>query len=186
MRPGTALALKLQLVTAQRRGEVISMRWEDVSDDIWTIPAEHSKNGLPHRVPLSPLALELLGEAKQLAESPWVFPGLKPTAHLGGNSVNHALQHSREVLKLSDLTPHDLRRTAATYLAGLRVPRLVIAKILNHSERGVTAVYDRHSYDEEKRQALDAWSQRLHAIVHGNRDKVVSLRANISQPAHAR
>jgi hypothetical protein len=42
-----------------------------------------------------------------------------------------------------------------------------VAKILNHAEREVTAVYDRHSYDQEKRQALEAWGSRLEKIVTG-------------------
>jgi hypothetical protein len=45
------------------------------------------------------------------------------------------------------------------------VPRLVVSKILNHVETGVTAVYDRHSYDLEKRAALDFWGKRLEAII---------------------
>jgi hypothetical protein len=45
------------------------------------------------------------------------------------------------------------------------VSRLVVAKILNHKERGVTAVYDRHSYDPEKKSALDAWARRLTEIL---------------------
>lgn len=162
------------------------MRWEDISDNLWTIPAERSKNGLPHRVPLSPLALELLGEAEKLAKSPWVFPGANPITHLSGNAVDHALQSSRKVLELSDLTPHDLRRTAASHMTGMGISRLVVAKILNHAESGITAVYDRHSYDTEKRQALDAWGQRLQEIVRGHEGKVVPLRTNTSEPAHAR
>ena len=58
-----------------------------------------------------------------------------------------------------------LRRTAATYMASAGVPRLVIGKILNHVEPGVTRVYDRHSYDAEKRQALDLWATRLTSIL---------------------
>jgi integrase len=58
-----------------------------------------------------------------------------------------------------------LRRTAASLMVGAGVPRLVVSKILNHVETGVTAVYDRHSYDFEKRAALDFWGKRLEAIV---------------------
>ena len=46
-----------------------------------------------------------------------------------------------------DFRGHDLRRTAASLMVGAGVPRLVVSKILNHVETGVTAVYDRHSYD---------------------------------------
>jgi hypothetical protein len=57
------------------------------------------------------------------------------------------------------------------------VSRLTVGKILNHAERGVTAVYDRHSYDPEKRQAIDAWARRPHSIVTGEvASKVVELR----------
>lgn len=49
------------------------------------------------------------------------------------------------------------------------MPRLVVAKILNHVETGVTAVYDRHSYDPEKRAALDYWGNRLEQIVAAER-----------------
>ncbi len=45
------------------------------------------------------------------------------------------------------------------------IPRLVVAKILNHVESGVTSVYDRHSYDKEKQEALNAWGARLSRIV---------------------
>jgi hypothetical protein len=56
------------------------------------------------------------------------------------------------------------------------IPRLVISKILNHVERGVTAVYDRHSYDAEKRQALDAWGRKLEAIITGQAANVVTIK----------
>ena len=62
-------------------------------------------------------------------------------------------------------TPHDLRRTAASHMTGMGVPRLTVSKILNHIESGITAVYDRHSYDQEKRQALDLWGDKLSKIL---------------------
>jgi integrase len=180
MWPGTAIALKLQLVTVQRKGEIISMRWEDISNTMWTIRGEYSKNGLPHRVPLSPLALELLSQAKQLGDSPWVFPSLKRDVHIREDSVSYALYRNREVLGLADLMPHDLRRTAASHMTGMGISRLVVAKILNHAERGITAVYDRHRYDAEKRQALDAWGRRLQSILHGKPNNIVPLQSRPS------
>jgi integrase len=53
--------------------------------------------------------------------------------------------------------PHDLRRTAASHMTRTGTPRLVVAKILNHKDSGVTAVYDRHSYDLEKSDAINKW-----------------------------
>ena len=64
-----------------------------------------------------------------------------------------------------DYVPHDLRRTAATFMTSMGILRLVVSKTLNHFESGVTAIYDRHSYDAEKLDALEKWGQRLDGIV---------------------
>src|SRR5207249_10054450 len=67
-----------------------------------------------------------------------------------------------------DFKPHDLRRSVATFLTSeLGVSRLVVSKLLNHVETGVTKVYDRASYDREKQTALVAWGTRLEQIVSG-------------------
>lgn len=62
-------------------------------------------------------------------------------------------------------TPHDLRRTLRTRLAELGVNDLVAERVLGHKLQGMMAVYNRHSYDVEKRQALTQWEQRLKEIV---------------------
>ena len=72
--------------------------------------------------------------------------------------------------------PHDLRRTAASHMTSIEISRLVVSKILNHAEPGVTAVYDRHSYDREKRAALDAWGRRIEEIVGASSECVNVLR----------
>ena len=165
--PLVAALFKLRLITAQRGGEVASMRWEDIDfpSSWWTIPGERTKNGLSHRVPLSPLALEILDRLKtERLEPPWIFPSPKPGRHL-----EHMVQATRRIRNRSgvEFVPHDLRRTAASYMTGMGMPRLTVKKILNHVESDVTATYDRHSYDQEKRQALEAWGQRLEEIVSG-------------------
>jgi integrase len=167
---GIRLALKLQLVTAQRKGEVVSAEWAeiDLQEKWWTIPAEKTKNRLPHRVPLSTLAIEILEAAKNLAgDSRWVVPSPRGAGHITPTAVDHALRIDLNTLEIDNLTPHDLRRTAASHMTSGGTLRLVVSKILNHVESGVTAVYDRHSYDREKRQALEAWGRKLKAIVEG-------------------
>jgi integrase len=75
---------------------------------------------------------------------------------------------------------HDLRRTAASMMASGGIPRLTIAKILNHVERSVTVVYDRHGYDPEKRSALDWWDAKLTDILRNAQRgpaRVVSINA---------
>lgn len=162
-------ALRLRLVTAQRGGEVVAMRWRDIDGDWWTIPAEHAKNKLPHRVPLTAAAHAVLATVKTDAgdESEFVFAGIRGTRQRRG---------ALDGLKVKDVRPHDFRRTAASLMAGAGVSRLVIAKVLNHAEKGITAVYDRHSYDAEKRLALDTWARTLQAITTGRKARVVPIR----------
>jgi integrase len=76
-------------------------------------------------------------------------------------------QRVRKESKVDDFRAHDFRRTAASMMAGMGIPRLVIGKILNHIEPGVTKVYDRYTYDKEKQEALNAWGARLSRVVSG-------------------
>jgi integrase len=147
------------------------------------IPAEFSKNGLSHRVPLNPQAVSLLKDLqtwqeKRLAEvndgrakkhleakkpSEWAFP----SRWYEGESLAWTRKATKRIREASgvDFRPHDLRRTAASLMTGTGTSRVVVSKILNHVETGVTAVYDRHSYDPEKRIALDAWGRQVEAIL---------------------
>jgi len=168
----TRYALLLQLTTAQRQGEIASMRWNEINGDMWTISAERAKNGLAHRVPLSPQAIALLDAAKEISgESEYLFPSPK-AGHIAPSAVGKALRRHLKELKepitracTEWFTPHDLRRTAATKMTEAGINRLTVSKVLNHAESGVTAVYDRHSYDKEKRQALETWGRKLDAII---------------------
>jgi integrase len=180
MDEGTRLALRLQFLTATRKGEVVTASWNDfdLAGGWWTIPVESSKNKLAHRIPLSSQALAILERIKALAgDSPWLFPSRIPGRHVIQTSVDHALRKNLAVLGVESFTPHDLRRTAASLMTGMGISRLVVSKILNHVERSITAVYDRHGYDAEKRTALDAWGRRLESILAGKEnDNVVPLR----------
>ena len=137
-------------------------------------------------MPLSALSLSLLGEIEAVASNrdgegerlPWLFPARNRQGAITPTAVNHALYRTRDRLGLGDFTPHDLRRTAASYMTSMGITRVVVGKILNHAEPGVTATYDRHAYDAEKRHALDAWGAHLQQLVSGEHaagGKVVSL-----------
>jgi integrase len=176
----TALALKLQLITAQRKGEVAGAEWVnfDLKGGWWTIPAEKSKNGFPHRVPLSPLAMETLNKLEELTgSSRWLFPSPRDGQHIAETSVDHAVRVNAEHFAIDHFTPHDLRRTSASMMTASGIQRLTVSKILNHVESGVTAVYDRHGYDKEKRQALETWERKLTSILTGKSSgKVIPLK----------
>lgn len=131
---------------------------------------------MPHRVPLSPLALCVLEDivstrsgANEARDAPgWLFPSPRTGKPITGGGVNHVMRRNHLALGTGDATPHDLRRTAASHMTSIGISRLVVSKTLNHAEAGVTAVYDRHSYDTEKRTALLAWGARLEEIIGTN------------------
>lgn len=162
----TGATLKLRLLTAQRGGELQSMEWSELDLDSgwWTIPGSKTKNGLTHRVFLSAQSLRIIEEARKICEktpSQYVFPGPRGN-HI--DNVQKAIKKMRVAAGIN-FTGHDLRRTAATQMTSMGIPRFTVQKILNHVERGVTKIYDRYSYDAEKREALEAWSKRLMLMV---------------------
>jgi len=163
------LLLKLLLITAQRLGELVTARWPEINiqEQLWTISGTKAKNGYEHYVHLSPPATELLQELKQLhPDSEWLFPSPFKDVHITPEAVARAVVRSQETFnEIKAFTPHDLRRTAASHMTAIGIPRLVVSKILNHTETSVTAIYDRHSYDIEKKQALVKWGNYLTNLI---------------------
>jgi integrase len=165
----------------------------DLKKAEWIIPARRSKSRREHSVPLSPLAVKLFREAFELSgDSEHVFPSrprlktVQRSQPLASHGVSHAMRLALEKLglKRAPATPHDLRRTVATHLAGMGIGENVVARVLNHaSEIGKTitgSVYIRHSFSEEKRQALEAWSIELEHIIRkrSGLSNIVKLRAH--------
>lgn len=156
----------LLLATAQRRGEVSKMRWSEIDLDakVWVIPAELSKNGKPHVVPLNDFALRLLAEVPRFPDCDWVFTTTRRSPISG---FSKALRHIHEQSKTSEWRLHDLRRTAASGMARLGIAPHVVEKVLNHISgtiSGVAAVYNRYGYDAERREALDKWGSFLDGL----------------------
>ena len=170
------LAVRLMLALGQRSGEVCGMLWGevDIEGRMWSIPAERSKNGLAHRVPLTDTALELLRQAPRWGR--FVCPSSRGPGAVTVAGVSNAVKANLSHFGVAKFRPHDLRRTVASQIAALGFGRVVVGKILNHVDRGVIAIYDRHGYDSEKRKALDGWDHRLRSIVSGEAPaKVVAI-----------
>jgi len=196
-------ALKLILVTAQRPGEVTGMHSREIDGKWWTIPSERSKNGKAHRVFLTGLAVGLIGEKKgYIFESPC---GGKPIDEKGlaralrrnikgevyredktkrrkGKEYVRGAYKSRELpedlnrIGVDHFTPHDLRRTAATFMAEGGTLEEIVDRVLNHSRRGVTWTYNRYPYEKEIQAALEAWERKLIQITTGSKGKVLPMR----------
>jgi integrase len=175
-----ALALKLLLVTAQRRGEIAAARWHDILEievvdaagvrqrrKAWRI--HETKNGEPHTVPLSSLALRLLDELRlHTGDSPYWLPNAadgETNAPDRDRTISKAVRRLRDRIPLEEWTPHDLRRTARTGMAALGIPDAVAERVLNHAVGDrMIAVYNRHGYAAEMADALDRWAAHLEEI----------------------
>lgn len=196
MLPRLRHALRLLLITGQRRGEVALATWAEFDEKakLWRIPDVRTKNGKPHTVPLSQMALDVLAALRADLDAaavvaktdqdgrytgPWLFPSPHWTTGdpIDPKALTRAVSRNRAIWGTDPFTIHDLRRTVRSNLAALGVSPIVARKVVNHTLDGMDQIYDRHDYAEEKRQALELWADRLTAIIEGKRAKVEPLRA---------
>jgi integrase len=128
---------------------------------------------------LSPQAQAILRKLKaETGSSEWVFEsGRKAGHHL--TTLKTANQGILRRQGMKHWTPHDLRRTAASRMSEAGVSRIVLQAILNHKDRSVTAIYDRHAYHREKRDALCAWGRRVEEIASGGPQASTSERPSL-------
>ncbi len=154
--------VKMWILTGQRRDEVRCMGWSelDLKRGIWAIPGSRNKSKRDHEVPLSEQAVALLQSLPRLGDYVFTVNGKKPYA--GQKRLKDILDCRSSV---GDWTFHDLRRTASTGMAALGVSQEVIDRVLNHAQKGLSSVYNRHLYVSEKRQALAAWADYVSSLV---------------------
>ena len=177
--------IRLLALTGQRASEIASLRWSEIHDNSIVLPSGRTKNYRAHVVPLSKPAHAII-EAQPHRSNADGRPrdlifGLADGPFSGWSNSKKKLD--KRIAKatgkpLPHWTPHDLRRTAATGMADLGIQPHVIEAVLNHVSgtiKGVGRIYNRSSYEREKRQALDLWSECLMAIVEGRESNVVTL-----------
>ena len=207
LRPATAAALRVLLLTAVRSGELLRARWEHVDLDgaTWKIPLENQKLTKEQErkrrkkaqedgsdgafvIPLTPLALEqfkvLHAEAKGSA---WVVASPDPESKTGrydDKALGHAMRRlfASELLVLpgGEVTPHDLRRSARTHLAKLGVSHWICERCLNHSLGKIGETYDRHDYLPERTEALAKWDAYIQRLVAPEQSNVAFLASSKS------
>ena len=182
---------KLLALTGARRDEIAAATWGEIDLDAktWTIAKEWSKNGLAHEIPLSDSAVEIIKSLPRVepardektgkAAPAYVFTTTRRSTVSGWDrakeridtAIFKVLQNDAEEAgpdpEKVEAPPHwvlhDLRRTAASGMAGLGVAPHVVEAVLNHKSgtiKGVAAVYNRYNYAIEKRAALDAWGRK--------------------------
>lgn len=153
--------IKLLILTGARNSEIREASWDefDLAAGIWILPPERSKTGDTIRRPLSVEAVRLLQELKDAYPTKWVIPSSdnnlkKPiTTH----AIARAVSRIRAKLHITHFVPHDFRRTITTRLAEQGIAPHVTEKMLGHKLAGIMAVYNRHDWINEQREAYELW-----------------------------
>jgi integrase len=163
--------VEMLALTGQRREEVARIKCGelDLTGRVWTLPKSRAKNAKAHVVHLSQQSLTLLKGTGRRVGFVLSFDGAKP--------FNVFSRAKRELDKISGVTGwrlHDLRRTCVSGMARLGVAPHVADKILNHQAgtiSGVAAVYQRHAFLSERKEALVRWGAHVNLILNGARQE---------------
>jgi integrase len=157
--------VQLLILTGQRSGETAALQWDWIRGDTITIPASVTKNGRATTIPIGPMAQNIIAGVPRLGSL--LFPARgytdKPFMSFGVRKI------ALDECGVKGFTHHDLRRTFATNMAALGVRLEVTEKLLNHvsgSLGGIVAVYQRHDFKDEMREAVTKWEAKLSALVN--------------------
>jgi integrase len=180
---------KILVLTGQRKSEIADLPWSEIDFDRGAInlPARRVKNHRDHTVPMSaPVAAMLEAQTRQ-PDRDLVF-GSGQGGFSGWSKLKLALDEgilaarkkaSKKTKPMAPWIIHDLRRAAATGMAELGVQPHIIEAILNHvsgHKSGVAGIYNRATYEAEKRAALTLWAEHILALAEGRQSKVTPLR----------
>lgn len=155
---------KMLLLTGQRRGEVAGMTDNEIEGDVWHLPAERSKNALPHDVPLSDEALAVLSSIPRIGDYLFTTTGRVPIS--GFTKGRAKIADKMADIAGTDIpawTWHDLRRTVETGMAPLGVPESIVSRVMNHvsDQPRMAKTYNHYDYLPEKRDALQKWAKKV-------------------------
>ena len=153
----TKLAFRFLTLTATRSGETRLAEWTEIDGDTWTIPSRRTKSGRPHRVPLAPAALQVLDEAREIADgSGLIFPS--PTGRpLSAMTLTKLLRENGV-----QAVPHGFRTSFRTWCGDTAVAPEVAERALAHAVRDkVQAAYDRGTLYERRREVMADWARYI-------------------------
>jgi len=155
--------VQLALLTGQRRGKLLTMKWSDISaDGTWTVPSGNGEKGTGGELVLPEMAVAILRRQPRIFGTDAVFPpaqGNRMSPSHGKAAIGATLP------PMERWTIHDLRRTARSLMSRAGVSSEHAERVLGHIIGGVEGIYDRHSYRDEKRIALAKLAALLEQIV---------------------
>ena len=164
--------VKVLLLTGQRRGAVLAMRWSDISaDGTWTIREGHRAKGTGGILKLPKMALDIIRQQPRFASNDLVF------AHCQSN-LDRFKKRLDEMSGVDGYVLHDLRRTARSLLSRAGIRPDISERVLGHARKGVEGIYDHHPFTAEKGKALADLAKLIKTILAGPSDgkNVVPLR----------
>jgi integrase len=160
--------LKVALLTAQRRAKLQALCWDQIdSNGVWHIPRQPREKTSAGILKLSPSVLEIMRSQPRLVSDSRIFR--RPN--------DRTIASFRQATGLPHWTIHDLRRTARSLMSRAGVQTEISELVLGHSIRGIQRVYDRHSYFEEKGQALAKLAALIERILNPPAASIVSFGA---------
>jgi integrase len=166
--------IKTCLLTAQRRSKVATMRWEDVVDGEWTIPREPREKETAGTLVLPDAVLDILRSQSRIGSNPYVFPGRGDGPFTSWDGGKRALD--AKLPSVSSWVIQDCRRTARSLMARAGVRPDIAERVMGHAVGGVEGIYDRHSYRDEKHDALKRLAELVENIVSPPPSNVVHFR----------
>jgi integrase len=163
--PVTRLGLQLLAHTFVRTTELIGARWDELRDDVWVVPAERMKLGLPHVVPISPQVRAILDQLEPMTgESPyWLASTINPNVPISNNTLLFALYR---LGYRGRMTGHGFRAVASSILneSGLFSADAIERQLAHRETDRVRESYHRASYLDERRRMMAWYSERLAAL----------------------
>jgi integrase len=167
--------VRLLILLGARRQEIGGLRWSelDLDNGRWLLPAQRSKNGRGHELPLMPMALDIIRDVPRLVSRDQLFGARSNDGFTDWDDQKETLDERSGVI---GWTLHDIRRSVATKLADIGVQPHIIEQILNHKsghKAGPAGIYNRSSYEREVRAALALWADHVRTLVDGGERKVI-------------
>jgi integrase len=162
--------VRFLLLTAARRNEAAAMRWAEISDGVWTLPASRSKTKTPIMRPLSQAANDVIASQPRINEFVFTSPRNGPLRSFSQSKVKLDAASG-----LSGFRLHDLRRTARSLLSRAGINADVAERCLGHAPPTIVQTYNRYEYRAELLHAFEALAGLIERIVNPT-DNVLAIR----------
>ena len=169
--------IKLLILVGCRREEIGSLAFSELAGDRIILPPQRTKNGKQHIVPITPAVRAILDSRAGVGTFVFGRHLAKPFSGWGTCKILLDRRIKAAGHQLEPWRHHDLRRTMRSVLGALGIAPHIAELAIGHAQKGIQAVYDRHTYQGEIRTALTLWQNHVLNVVEGRDHKIIPLRA---------